>query len=436
MQNKHSKDTRGKFINYQWISIMGLVVVSILMVAQQRAFAHEEDDSYNHSILNEVIRSSIGQSGNYQEQQQKLEANRAEQARLLKQLEEVQSRERSLQNQIMYYETNINITTLQIAEASAVINELSEHLQLLESDIDSLHIKAGILNESIGYLKESYFARIRSSYTTQFVPKVTVFLGSEDVQTAILMMAYLDNVQQEDKKFLDQLRYTKEEYSKRTEELQRLKTEEEQLKVQKEEQSILLNQQRANLAKQQEEKQYLLGVTNSEEAEYQKLLAISRAEQAAIERAITDILQRVDEGTVVTAGTPIGLQGNTGYVFPKPYQYDYCGAECGTHLHFMVLTCDKLACSTNPTPYLVNGQYTTPFTSWRVTQSYGPTTFSNFHNGIDIQEQSGTYGRNGHGAPVRAIADGKVSYGTDSLGGKYAIIKHTDNFYSAYWHLQ
>jgi len=425
-----------KLYKGNYLFLFGLVLCVVFFAAQQGVFAHGDEDDSKHHTIEHALHDSIGQSSQYTEEQRKLEANRAEQARLLKQLEEVQSRELSLQNQITYYETNINIITLQIAETNAVITELIAHLDLLESDIETLQIKAGILNESIGSLQGSYFARVRSSYTNRFVPKVAVFLGSEDVQTAVLMMAYLDNVQQEDKKFLSQLRDTKDEYTKRTEELKQLKTEEEELKIEKEEQGVLLGQQRASLAKQQEEKQYLLGVTNNEEAEYQKLLAISRAEQAAIERAIAEILQRVDDGAAITAGTPIGRQGNTGYVFPRPFQYDYCGAECGTHLHFMILTCNTLSCSTNPTPYLYNGQYATPFTSWKVTQAYGPTTFSNFHNGIDIQENSGVYGNNGHGAPVRAIADGKVTYGTDSLGGKYAIIKHTDNFYSAYWHLQ
>ena len=37
---------------------------------------------------------------------------------------------------------------------------------------------------------------------------------------------------------------------------------------------------------------------------------------------------------------------------------------------------------------------------------------------------------------IRRVADGTVYYGTDSGGGKYALVKHRDDFWTAYWHLQ
>ena len=54
----------------------------------------------------------------------------------------------------------------------------------------------------------------------------------------------------------------------------------------------------------------------------------------------------------------------------------------------------------------------------------------------DLVDDGNGYGSTGHGAPIYAIGDGEIFRGTDGAGGKNAIIKHSDDFYSAYWHLQ
>ncbi|MBI2007528.1 MAG: peptidoglycan DD-metalloendopeptidase family protein [Candidatus Blackburnbacteria bacterium] len=186
--------------------------------------------------------------------------------------------------------------------------------------------------------------------------------------------------------------------------------------------------------------------TKNDEKKYQELLANLRADEIAIQRAISSLISQIvagiATGSPVTKGQFIGRQGNTGNVFPRPSSS--C-PECGSHLHFMVMTCNLITnpnalstnggCHTNPESYLNNGQYQKPLDYQYISQGYGNTPFAqsgtggyNFHSGLDLVAF--------HGAPIYAISDGTVYYGTDSGGGKYALVKHRDDFWSAYWHLQ
>lgn len=418
--------------------IVSLMIAGLIIAFAQMSvtvWAHGDDD-HDHDLLTETINNAlqqdaIGQAGDLQAE---MNANRAEQERLKAQIADAQGREKSLRNQIIDLENRARLKELEIAETQSTITTLQEQLVLLDEDIESLQLKAILLDESMGRLRRAFAARVKSSYEASFSSVLGVFLASGDFQTAILRYSYLKNLQIEDNRFLTDLKLIKEEYEERTQQLEELKVEKEQLRSDFESQQVLLGQQRTQLATERNNRAYLLEVTNNEEAQYQQLLVIAQQQEATIRQAINSILGRAGEGSFVAAGDTIGLQGNTGdvwcYVSGAWRRPGSAGApaNCGSHLHFMILTCGHTSCEVNPTSYLYNAQYVTPLSDWTVTQAYGATTFNPWHTGIDIASF--------HGAPIRAIADGVVIYGTDNNGGNYAIIKHSDSFYSAYWHLQ
>lgn len=204
-----------------------------------------------------------------------------------------------------------------------------------------------------------------------------------------------------------------------------------------------LESQKNALAGQKVKKEKLLEITKSDEAKYQQLLSTLKADEAAIQKAISSLISQIvagiATGSPITKGQIIGKQGNTGNVYPKPS--GSC-PECGSHLHFMVMTCDLTkntsglstygGCHTDPTSYLNNGAYQKPLDNYSVNQGYGSASCTvcgyAFHTGLDIDDF--------HGAPIKSMDSGTVYYGTDSAGGKYALVRHKDDLWSAYWHLQ
>lgn len=351
--------------------------------------------------------------------QKKLEENRKEQEKLRGLLSETQSKKVTLQSEITYQDNQIKLTQLKIEETENEIEKLTGQINNLE----------GVLAN----LSDVFAQRAAETYKLKRTgDSLIALLTSPSVSEFIQRFEYLQRIQENDRDLLLEMQSTQTSY-----EDQRAKVEALHDKLQS--QNDLLTRQKV-------QKQRLLDLTKNDEKRYQEMLASLRADEQAIEKAISSLIARIvagiATGTQVSKGQIIGQEGNTGYVFPKPSSS--C-PTCGYHLHYMVLPCNVLdkgtSCHTDPSGYLDNGQYVLPMDmsgGWRSyqTQGYGNTSFS----------QSGAYGGSGHsgvdlqvspfGSAVKSIDSGTVYYGTDSAGAHYALVKHKDDFWTAYWHLQ
>ncbi|MBU1110864.1 peptidoglycan DD-metalloendopeptidase family protein [Patescibacteria group bacterium] len=376
----------------------------------------------------------------YDTKQQELNEIQQKKQDLENKIAEAQYQERTLANQIAYFNNNIYLTELEISETQSQIITTQDHLLAIGGDIEKLGTKLANLDDSINELTRVIQARIRTSYELSHTSDSWAFLlSTNSLEEYVRRYTYITTLQREDQKLLRQMQSSQVLFNEQKDRLEELKQEKEGLKSQLEEQKEILNQQQVSLDRQRSDKQYLLAVTENEEARYQELLQAAKQDEAAIRSAISNLLQQIAgnvlTGTEVKCGGIIGLEGNTGAVYPRPtVDYPYAG----THLHFSVLTCGSWTCVTNPWTYLNNGTLQWPLTDFVITQEYGYTAFAStsgyytdqFHNGIDIKSNAG------YGAPVLAAADGTVYYTVDGWGGHGALVKHADNLYTAYWHLQ
>ena len=376
----------------------------------------------------------------YEQKQFELEQIRQKKQELEEKIRAAQDQEATLANQIAYLDNSIYLTELEINETQSQIIQTQDQLLAVGQDIDRLTLKLGNLESSIEDLSRVLKARIRASYELNSTTSLwQIFFFSGSLDRYVLRCTYLTTLQYEDRKLMKQMKSSQELFSQQKQQLEALKREKEELKAQLEDQKAQLDAQQASLSQQKSNKQYLLEVTQNEETKYQELLASLKQDEAAIRDAINSLLRQIAgnvlAGTAVKRGDIIGLEGNTGAVYPKPTASN---PTAGAHVHFSVLTCGSWSCATDPMPYINNGTLRWPLDNFVITQGYGYTWFAahssyyegGFHNGIDLRSDDG------YGAPVKAAADGVVYYTVDGYGGHGAIVKHGDNLYTAYWHLQ
>ncbi len=384
---------------------IGLLFFVLFFLIHPLATAQGED---NYGVGQDT---AVGESTT--ELQNRLNENKKEQERIRKLLDETKQKKVTLTNEIIYQDNQIKLTELKIQETESEISALTGQINRLEGELTTL--------------SEVFAERAVETYKLKrYGDSLVVLLTSANVSEFISRFNYLQRIQQNDRELLLEMQTTQTDY-----EVERAKVEELHDK---------LEGQKKTLASQKIQKQNLLKITQSDERKYQELLSSLRADEAAIERAISSLVARIvagiATGTAVTKGQIIGQQGNTGNVYPRP---SASCPNCGSHLHYMVLPCDitksGLSCHTNPRPYLDDGQYRKPLDYNYISQEYGNTSFAQsgvagyaFHSGIDMVA--------GHGAAIYSIDAGMVYYGTDSAGGKYALVKHKDDFWTAYWHLQ
>lgn len=208
---------------------------------------------------------------------------------------ELQNQEKTLGNEILKYNSDIELTTLKIKSIRSSIDMLSKEINDMADEIARLE---GVLTKR----SELVLYRIPESYKRRSAPTFGVIFLSSDISDFLSRIKYMQRVQEEDAQAVIQLKATQTNLSGRIDTREKKKKQQEALKAQ-------LEQENRTLASLKKEKESFLVQTKNDETVYQQLLAQALAERQAIDTAIVN---SVKVGPV-KKGDPIAIVGNTGY---------------------------------------------------------------------------------------------------------------------------
>ncbi len=369
----------------------------------------------------------IGQSSD--ELDQKLENTQKQIDELEAKLAEVEATAKNLKQQIAYMDGQIQLTELRVLQ-------LEKEIVDLKNDIEDLGVKIESLDVNLDQMAVLLASRVQETYKIGRANSLTLFLGSETFGDLANKVRSIQQVQLNDRQLLLAMQKTKSSFEQQ-------KTVKEAKQVELDTAQAKLEKQKALLDQQKVSKQVLLDATKNDQKRFEELLSAARAEQAAIQAAISSLVKNLKNGTRVEAGEKIAIMGNSGAEG---------GCSTAAHLHFEVT--NKEGVNTNPAQYLksdwpytwdlapdapfaLTGSWDWPMRNPRITQAYGNTWWarSGFyggkpHTGIDMVDRDDT--------TIRAPRAGTLYKGAASCRGKpmnYVAVEH-DDVISWYWHVQ
>ncbi|MBI2414355.1 peptidoglycan DD-metalloendopeptidase family protein [candidate division WWE3 bacterium] len=356
---------------------------------------------------------------------------------LKKKVSDLQTQERTLKNEIDYFDAQIDLTELKIQNANAEITKRGKLLEELAADISDLSGRIVKLADSIDYQQNVLNERVRARYKSGDNSQFLVLFGSDSINTLVKRIEYLKILQAQDKKVLDQMQEAKKAFSLQKNLFETKKTETAELKAKVESDKKSLEAYEVELNNLRASKDQLLKSTQNDEAKYQQELEKAKAELDAIQAIVASI--NFKNGTSVKRGDVIAVMGNSG----SPYCSD------GAHLHMEVRKNGSVQNAENylkpmslyvedfssGTKTIGKGKWNWPMKEPTVTQRYGLTPWSRRypsgkHDGVDMVA-SNTF--------IYAPDDGKMVRGGMGCYGaviNYVAIDHGDGVVSYYLHVK
>jgi len=296
-----------------------------------------------------------------------------------------------------------------IAETEASIAQTESSIYYTQKEIDLLNAKITEKVTELKIQKENLFETSRVIYESGDQSAIEIVVGSNSFSEVVDRSQYLNSLTQKIEGTIATINQIKAE-------LENSKVAQEQKKNSLAELQGQQEAQKRGLDAQKGEKDRLFSSAKSSQAAYEAKVAEARASLDALNSRIAELsgnTKRVSMGHV-NQGDIIGYEGSTGF-------------STGPHLHFEVRINGS---HTNPRGYL-GGQLIWPMSSYRITQEYGPASWTrwySFHSGIDLAASYGT--------PIRAAASGEIILHQYYGGyGNCIIVDHGNGLWTLYGHM-
>lgn len=356
----------------------------------------------------------------------------------------------TLKSDLEYMSAQINLTEFRIKDSETNIIKTQDKIFKLTKEIEDIKNRILKLSDSIIYQKELLNNRIRERYKIKDISPFLAFFGSSTFNELIKKTEYLEQIEVQDNKLLEEMQKTKYSYDNQKNIFEDKRIEEEKLKEQLVNEKANLDSYKSLLDNQRYEKQKLLEITKNDESKYSKLLQEAQEELEQISGAVS-VLKNTS-GEKVKKGDLIGYQGNTGY-------------SVGEHLHFGVYkysSFDEIdgwswyysnyidpknvlqrksiywntGCESPGYKETGKGDWIWPINNPIISQGFGTTCWSNrLYNGKPHPAYD-MYGK--YSEPIYAVEDGRAHFCRNCLndGGNGVFIFHDNGYMTLYWHLK
>lgn len=342
-------------------------------------------------------------------------------------IKETQSQKQTLSNTLSVISGRVAVQELQIKQTEAEIDRLQREIVALTERIEGLNL-------SLDRLSTILVERIQSHYKASRISRLLTTLSGDSLSDALTKSAYIEETGRQTAEAMGRAESQRIQYDE-----QKLIKEVKQEDVEKKQ--TQLESERAVLARQRQEQQFLLTETQNNEQKYQAELAKTLAEVSAIQSIIAGKGSE-SEGAEVKQGDRIAsvISGSS-------------TCSNGTHLHFEVV---KNKLNQDPAAFLkpisvtwnnqpdgsfgFGGDWEWPLNNAaRITQGYGMTYYARVrrayggapHTGIDMVSTSGDLA-------VKAVKDGKLFRGSIRCGGgllRYVRVEQSDGLNTYYLHV-
>ena len=286
----------------------------------------------------------------------------------------------SLNREIAILKGQIGQIEAQIKSTDTKIALTSTEIESVEDEITTKEVLQDKKRDTIGRMIAFLDGRDREDILAQVFKYERLSDIVQQIHSVATVQSTMLDIVSELDQIKDELAHQKSQLQEKTATLQELKEQ--------------ANQRKLQLASVNSEKARVLRVTKGQEATYQKQLTQVEAQKATFFKELRELeLKIISGGLYVVHITATSV--------PKK----------GTKL------------------------FTWPETGYRLTQSYGYTTYSRRgayggapHNGIDIAA--------GFGSEIKAIGAGKiVANGLNDGWGNWIAIQHENNMVSVYAHM-